>query len=117
MAVQFQKRHFNVDEYYRMAEVGILTEDDNVELIEGEIIYKHPIDSSFTTGTNPHPQTAISNKSARLMSSHHAGCVKRLNARLNRGVGKIAIVSVQDPIRINDFSEPEPDIALLKPRA
>ncbi|HKS39242.1 MAG TPA: Uma2 family endonuclease, partial [Blastocatellia bacterium] len=40
----------------------------------------------------------------------------RLNSILNRKVGDFAIVSVQNPVRLNDFSEPEPDITLLKPR-
>jgi Uma2 family endonuclease len=93
MAVQFQKRHFNVDEYYRMAEAGIFTEDDRVELIEGEIIDMSPI------------------------GSYHAGCVDQLNSLLNQKIGQAASIRVQSPIRLNDFSQPQPDIALLKPRA
>jgi Uma2 family endonuclease len=93
MAVQFQKRHFNVDEYYRMAEAGIFTEDDRVELIEGEIIDMSPI------------------------GSYHAGCVNQLSSLLNQKVGQVAVVQVQNPIRLDDFSAPQPDIALLKPRA
>ncbi len=46
----------------------------------------------------------------------HAACVNRLNALLHRKLGGLAIVSVQNPIRIGRFSEPQPDIALLKPR-
>lgn len=75
-----------------MVEAGILSEDDRVELIEGEIIKTSPI------------------------GSYHAACVKRLNALLNRRLGVEAIVSVQDPIRLDDYSEPEPDIVLLKRR-
>ena len=75
-----------------MAEVGLLSEDSRVELIEGEIVEMSPI------------------------GSMHAGTVKRSSALLNRKLADIAIVSVQNPIRINDFSEPQPDIALLKPR-
>src|SRR3989442_14089199 len=92
MSVQYQKRCFNVDEFYRMAEVGLLSEDDRVELIEGEIIEMSPIGST------------------------HGGTVNRFSAFFNRKLGDITIVSVQKPVRIDDFSEPQPDIALLKPR-
>jgi len=92
MSVQIERKWFSVDDYYRMAEAGILSEDDRVELIEGEVIKMSPI------------------------GKFHAACVKRINAILNRLVGKSAIVSVQDPIRLDDFSEPQPDIAVLKPR-
>jgi Uma2 family endonuclease len=92
MSVQVEKWIFTVDEYHRMSEAGILSETDQVELIEGEIIKMSPI------------------------GKYHAACVKRLNFLLNRRVGDYAIISVQDPIRLDDYSEPEPDIALLKPR-
>ena len=92
MSVQYQKHYFNVDEYYRMAEVGLLSADDRVELIDGEIVEMSPIGST------------------------HGGTVKRSSAFLNRKLGESVIVSVQDPIRLNDFSEPQPDLALLKPR-
>jgi Uma2 family endonuclease len=92
MSVQFQKWHFNVEDYYRMAEAGLFSENDRVELIEGEVIKMSPI------------------------GSRHAGCVDRLNSILSRKVGHTAIIRVQGPIRLNDFSEPEPDVALLKPR-
>ena len=92
MSVQFQKHYFNVDEYYRMAQAGIFSENDRVELIDGEIIEMSPI------------------------GSLHAGCVDVLNSLLAQKVGRAAIVRVQGPIRINEYSEPEPDIALLKLR-
>src|ERR671938_544657 len=93
MSVQVAKRCFSVDEYYRMGEAGILTEDDRVELIEGEIIEMSPI------------------------GSRHAACVNRLNTLLGRHLRQTAIVSVQNPIRLDAYSEPEPDVALLRPRA
>ena len=93
MSVQFQRRVFSVDEYHRISEAGILSEDDRVELIGGEIVKMSPI------------------------GSRHVGCVNRLNALLNSRVGQAVIVSVQNPIRVDDYSEPEPDLALLKPRA
>jgi Uma2 family endonuclease len=92
MAIETRK-HFTVAEYYKMAEAGILTEDDRVELIRGEIIEMSPI------------------------GSRHAGCVKRVAALLYRYAGQAAIVSVQDPIHLDDFSEPQPDVALLAPRS
>ncbi|HKP10723.1 MAG TPA: Uma2 family endonuclease [Blastocatellia bacterium] len=83
---------FTVDDYMRMLEAGILTEDDRIELIEGEIIEMSPIGDA------------------------HAACVKKGNALFHRVVGQRAIVSVQDPIRLDNYSEPQPDLALLKPR-
>jgi Uma2 family endonuclease len=91
MSVQYQKHYFNVEEYYRMAEVGLLSASDRVELIEGEIVEMSPIGST------------------------HGGTVKRSSAFLNRKLGDTVIVGVQDPIQLNDFSEPQPDLALLKP--
>ncbi len=93
MAVEIKRKHFTVDEYYRMLEAGILTEDDRVELIDGEIIEMSPI------------------------GSHHAGCVTRLNMLLNQLVGGQSIVAIQNPIHLNDQSEPQPDVALLKMRS
>jgi Uma2 family endonuclease len=87
MSVQYQRRYFNVTEYYRMAEAGILTENDHVELIEGEIIEMSPI------------------------GSRHAAYVRRLGSLLTRLLTKIVIVSIQNPVRLNQYSEPEPDIA------
>ncbi|HEX5735727.1 MAG TPA: Uma2 family endonuclease [Blastocatellia bacterium] len=92
MSVQYQRRYFNVSEYYRMAEAGVLTQNDHVELIEGEIIEMSPI------------------------GSRHAACVRRLGIHLTRLLGQIVLISIQNPVRLNDYSEPEPDVALLKLR-
>ncbi|HKZ02828.1 MAG TPA: Uma2 family endonuclease, partial [Pyrinomonadaceae bacterium] len=92
MSAQPEKRYFNVDEYYRMARAGVLTPDDRVELIEGEIVKMSPI------------------------GSPHAACVSRLDDLLRGFRRKKASVRIQSPIRLNDFSEPVPDVALLKPR-
>lgn len=93
MSTLIAKRCFNVEEYYRMAEAGILSEDDRVELIEGEIIEMSPI------------------------GSRHAACIDRIvNFLLGRYAGMTAIVRVQSPIRLDDFSEPQPDVSLLRPR-
>lgn len=92
MSVQIAKRCFNVSDYYRMAEAGILTEDDRVELIEGEIVVMSPI------------------------GSRHAACVRRVEKLLERAISHLSLVSVRNPIALDDYSEPEPDIALLRPR-
>jgi Uma2 family endonuclease len=93
MAGQVAKRLLTVSEYYRMAEAGIFSENERVELIEGELVTMSPI------------------------GSPHAACVMRLNALLSAKVGQTAIVNVQNPIHLSDYSEPEPDLSLLKPRA
>ncbi len=90
MAVAFPRKRFTVEEYHRMGEAGILHEDDRVELIDGEIIEMSPI------------------------GKRHAACVKRLNALLSRLLGQRAIVGVQDPLQLSNYSEPQPDITVLK---
>jgi len=86
------RRRFTSAEYHAMAEAGILAEDERVELIAGEIVRMAPI------------------------GSRHAGGVKRLNRRLTRDLGERALISIQDPIAIGDNSEPQPDVAVLRPR-
>ena len=90
MGVQVSRRLFSVDEYHRMAEAGILGEDDRVELLEGEIVEMTPI------------------------GSRHAACVKRLNRIFSQRAGERVLISIQDPIRLGERSEPQPDLALLR---
>ncbi len=93
MTVQIARRLFTVDEYCLMLEAGILHEDDRVELLEGEIVEMAPV------------------------GSRHAGTVKRFVSLLYRRIAaEQATISVQDPIRLSETSEPQPDIALLRPR-
>jgi Uma2 family endonuclease len=88
------RRHqLTVAQYHRMAETGVLAPGARVELLEGVIVDMAPI------------------------GSRHAAVVKRLNALLTQAVGARAIVSVQDPLRLGDHDEPQPDLALLRPRA
>ncbi len=89
----FPKHRINVEEYYRMAEVGLLARDARVELIQGEVIDMAPI------------------------GSKHAALVDALGMLLTRAVGDRAIVGMQRPIRLSAHSEPQPDVTLLKPRA
>ena len=88
-----RRRPFTVGEYYRMAEADILTEEDRVELIAGQIVAMSPI------------------------GSRHAACVDRLNGLLHRQPEQAFIVRVQSPIALDAYSEPEPDLVLLRPRA
>ena len=81
-----------VDEYYRMAEVGVLAPDARVELIEGKIIDMAPI------------------------GSRHAAAADLLAERFIQALGGSALVRVQGPVRLGPRSEPQPDISLLKPR-
>ena len=92
MAVTLARHLIDVDTYHRMIDAGILTEDDRVELINGEIISMSPL------------------------GKLHKAVVNRINKLLNSKVDKQAIVSIQNSILIPDHSEPEPDIALLKYR-
>ncbi len=86
------RRLLTVDEYHRMGEAGILTEDDRVELIEGELVAMAPI------------------------GSEHAAASNSLNRLLMQAVGNRGIVSVGNPVRLSRRSEPQPDFAVLKPR-
>ena len=84
---------FSVSDYHRMGEAGIFTEDDRVELIEGEVVDMSPI------------------------GSRHAACVDKLAGLIrdrtsNHGV----IIRVQNPIHLSEFSEPQPDISILRAR-
>lgn len=90
MTLQIPRRLITVAEYHKMAEVGILSAEDHVELLNGEIIQMSPI------------------------KSKHAGHVNRIDAFLKQQLGNQAIVAVQNPVQLSDFSEPEPDIAILK---
>ena len=84
-------RRFTVDDYYKMAEVGILGEDDRVELIEGEIVEMTPI------------------------GPLHAGEVNELFGLFFVRFANHANVRSQSPVRLSHKSEPEPDIALARP--
>ncbi len=83
---------FTVHDYHRMGEVGILHEDDRVELIEGELVEMAAI------------------------GTRHFSCVNGLNRLLVINVGDEAIVSVQNPVRLNEHTEPQPDLTVIRTR-
>ncbi len=86
------RRHFTVHEYHLMAEAGILHEDDRVELVEGEIVEMTPI------------------------GPRHANCVRKLNRILVHQVGDEFLIDVQNPVRLDENNEPEPDLAVIRTR-
>lgn len=85
-------RRFTVDDFYKMSEAGILSQDDRVELIEGEIVEMTPI------------------------GSRHAAVVNRLNRLLRLLPSDRFLISVQNPIRLDLYCEPQPDVAVLQYR-
>jgi Uma2 family endonuclease len=92
MSVRIARHTFTVAEYRRMGETGILTENDRVELIEGEIVKMSPI------------------------GKRHAACVGWLNRTLTLLLQHVALVWSQNPLELDDYSEPQPDVVVLKPR-
>src|ERR1017187_9194911 len=92
MPVPTQHR-FNVQEYYRMAETGVLRPDARVELLNGRIIDMSPI------------------------GPFHGSITKHLIQLFTTAAKGRWITQVQDPVRLDEYSEPEPDLALLKPVA
>ena len=89
MAIQNPKRLISIDEYHRMAADGLFSEDDRVELIEGEIVEMTPI------------------------GDRHALGVLRLNLFFHRGFLNRGLISPQNPLRFGGWSEPQPDVAVL----
>jgi Uma2 family endonuclease len=92
MALEVSRRLFNVHEYHRMVDAGILCEGDRVELIRGEILEMSPI------------------------APRHNAAVLRANNKLVRLVGDHAIVGSQGSVRLDEYDEPQPDIYLLRPK-
>jgi Uma2 family endonuclease len=93
MVAEMIRHKFNRQDYYHLLETGILQPSDRVELIKGEIIQMSPI------------------------SSLHAAHVKRLNYLFAQKFGSQVLIAVQNPVMLDDYSEPQPDLALLLPRA
>ena len=92
MQTEVTKKLFTVDEYYRMADAGIFGPEERLELIEGEIIEMSPV------------------------GDRHIACVNRATALFGSRLAGKAMVSVQNPVRLDRFSEPQPDIVLARPR-
>ena len=91
MALRPFKGPFTVEAYQQLATLGVLREDDRVELIDGQVVEMSPI------------------------GPPHAVCVDRLNRRLSELAASRAIVRVQNPIVLGRRDAPQPDLALLRP--
>jgi Uma2 family endonuclease len=87
------RRRLTVYDYHRMGDIGIFHEDDRVELVDGELFQVASI------------------------GSPHAGIVIRLESRFGALAGDRYLVSTQNPVQIPPYSEPQPDLVLLRPRA
>ena len=91
---EWPRRHrISVEQFYGMANAGLLSPDERMELIEGEIIDMAPI------------------------GTRHASCAEQLATALITALGARAIVRSQLPVRLSADSEPQPDIAVVAPRS
>ena len=90
---EVERRQFTVAEFARMGEVGIFSEQERVELLEGEIIRMNPV------------------------GARHVAVVNQLHDLFHRLLGETAIVSMQTPVVLDEHSQPVPDLALLRPRS
>src|SRR5271154_3026121 len=87
-------RHaFTIDEWHHMGETGLFGEDARMELLDGEVIEMSPI------------------------GSPHGGGGNYLTRALIATAGDRAVIAVQNPVVLDDRSEPQPDLAVLAPRA
>ena len=92
MQAEVSTKKFTVDDYYRMAEVGIIGPEERVELIDGQIVQMSP------------------------RGIRHIAATHRANTLFTEALGRRVIVSVQNPLRLDRFNEPQPDIIILKPQ-
>ena len=90
---QIERYPITTDLYHQMIERGILTENDKIELLEGELIKMSAV------------------------GPRHAACVERLSDYLKDELGIVVSIRHQNPVELSDYSEPEPDIAVIKRRA
>ena len=85
-----QRYRFTVEEFARMGEAGVFTEDDRVELVDGEILEMTPI------------------------GPLHAWIVDRLTELIvTRVAGKVH-VRIQNPVRLGSHTEPQPDLVVAR---
>jgi Uma2 family endonuclease len=91
MIMQLLTRKFTVEQFHQMAENGILNNQERIELIQGDLITMSPI------------------------GYRHAFVTTYLSNWFVRQLGERSLVSTQNPIQLDEKSEPQPDLVLLKP--
>lgn len=92
MVTEVRRHSFTIDEFAKMGEIGIFTEDDRVELIDGQV------------------------RELPRITPLHAAIVTRLNAALIKLLKRSAIVHPQNPVQLDLHNETLPDIAIIKAR-
>lgn len=92
MALPLRRLRFTADQYHKLAEIGVLTEDDRVELIDGEIVDMAPI------------------------GDRHFGHVNGFTAVFSETFRGRATLHIQNPVRLGLRREPQPDVVLLRRR-
>lgn len=90
MAVQMERRLFNADELPKLIESGILHEDERIELIDGDLVKMSPI------------------------GEKHAKILRRLLRILPKLLEDKYLLDAQNPVRLSDFNQPQPDITVLR---
>ena len=90
--IPVRRWRLTVEDFHRMGEAGIFTEDDRVELIDGELIEMPPI------------------------GPKHVDTVNRLNRLFDRHVGDDKLVSIQNPVYLDRYGEVYPDVTILRER-
>ena len=93
MALSLLKGPFTVDAYQRLGELGILHQDDRVELVAGQVVEMTPI------------------------GDRHASCVRRVINLFAPNLRDVAVLDAQNPVVLGTHDAPQPDLALLHRRA
>jgi Uma2 family endonuclease len=93
MATDYQVRPISARDYHKMGGAGIIGPDERVELLDGELIAMPPI------------------------GPDHAFCVRELTKLFFRRFADCAIIDIQNPVALDAYSEPEPDVMLLAPKS
>jgi len=92
MSANITRKLFTFDDCLRMAETGILSPADRIELVRGEVLVVSP------------------------SGPRHAAIIDAVNRTMVRLAGDAAIVRIQSTVVLDRFAAPAPDIALLRPR-